>query len=111
MLNNKRSEKVKKEEKMENTPETKKFEISIGGKLVTVETGKYAKSATSSVTVRCEDTMLFIHAIVSKEPRVGIDFFPLLIDYEERMSSIGKIPADIQEPKAKQAKKPFWFQD
>ena len=105
MLNNKRSEKVKKEEKMENTPETKKFEISIGGKLVTVETGKYAKSATSSVTVRCEDTMLFIHAIVSKEPRVGIDFFPLLIDYEERMSSIGKIPGGYTRTEGKASEK------
>ena len=45
---------------MENTPITKKFEIEIGGKNVVVETGKYAKQATSSVTVQCEDTMLFI---------------------------------------------------
>ena len=66
-------------------PETKKFEIEIGGKNVTVETGKYANSTNGSVTVRCGDTMLFVHCVVSKEPRVGIDFFPLLIDYEERI--------------------------
>ncbi len=95
----------KKEEKMENTPTTHKFEIEIGGKLVTVETGKYAKQATSSVTVKCEDTMLFIHAVVSKEPRVGIDFFPLLIDYEERMSSIGKIPGGYTRTEGKASEK------
>ena len=67
---------------MENKPEAKKMQITVGGKTVEIETGKYAQSATSSVTVRCEDTMLFIHSTVSKEPRVGIDLFPLLIDYE-----------------------------
>ena len=72
--------------------ESKKFEIPVGDKVVTIETGKYAKSATSSVTVRCGDTMLFVHCVVSKEPRVGIDFFPLLIDYEEKMSAVGRIP-------------------
>ena len=77
----------------------------IGDKLVTIETGKYAKQATSSVTVRCEDTMLFIHAIVSKEPRVGIDFFPLLIDYEERMSAIGRIPGGYTRTEGRSSEK------
>ena len=45
-------------------PETKKFEIEIGGKTVTVETGKYAQSTNGSVTVRCGDTMLFVHCVV-----------------------------------------------
>ena len=88
-------------------PETKKMVLTVGGKTVEVETGKYAKQATSSVTVKCGGTMLFIHATVSKEPRVGIDFFPLLIDYEERMSAIGKSPADIQEQKVNLQKKQF----
>ena len=85
--------------------ETKKIEIPVGGKVVTIETGKYAKSATSSVTVRCGDTMLFVHAIVSPEPRVGIDFFPLLIDYEERMSSIGRIPGGYNRSEGKASDK------
>jgi polyribonucleotide nucleotidyltransferase len=72
--------------------ESKKTQLEIGGKTVVIETGKYAKSASASVTVRCGDTMLFVHATVAKEPRVGIDFFPLLIDYEERMSAVGRIP-------------------
>ena len=85
--------------------ETKKIEIPVGSKIVTIETGKYAKSATSSVTVRCGDTMLFVHAIVSPEPRVGIDFFPLLIDYEERMSSIGRIPGGYNRSEGKASDK------
>ena len=85
--------------------ETKKIEIPVGDKVVTIETGKYAKSATSSVTVRCGDTMLFVHAIVSPEPRVGIDFFPLLIDYEERMSSIGRIPGGYNRSEGKASDK------
>ena len=85
--------------------EVKRTQFEIGGKPVIVETGKYANSATSSVTVRCGDTMLFVHACVSKEPRVGIDFFPLLIDYEERMSAIGKIPGGYNRSEGKASDK------
>ena len=85
--------------------DSKKTQIEVGGKVVEIETGKYAKSATSSVTVRCGDTMLFVHCCVSKEPRVGIDFFPLLIDYEERMSSIGKIPGGYNRSEGKASDK------
>ena len=86
-------------------PETKKFELEIGGKNVVIETGKYAQSTNGSVTVRCGDTMLFVHCVVSKEPRVGIDFFPLLIDYEERMSSIGRIPGGYNRSEGKASDK------
>ena len=85
--------------------ESKKTQLEVGGKIIEVETGKYANSATSSVTVRCGDTMLFVHCCVSKEPRVGIDFFPLLIDYEERMSSIGRIPGGYNRSEGKASDK------
>ena len=49
--------------------------------------------------------MLFVHCCVSKEPRVGIDFFPLLIDYEERMSSIGRIPGGYNRSEGKASDK------
>ena len=49
--------------------------------------------------------MLFVHCVVSKEPRVGIDFFPLLIDYEERMSSIGRIPGGYNRSEGKASEK------
>lgn len=86
-------------------PETKSFQLEIGGKTVNIETGKYAQSTNGSVTVRCGDTMLFVHCVVSKEPRVGIDFFPLLIDYEERMSSIGRIPGGYNRSEGKASDK------
>lgn len=85
--------------------DSKKTQIEIGGKIVEIETGKYANSAKGSVTVRCGDTMLFVHAVVSKAPRVGIDFFPLLIDYEERMSSIGRIPGGYNRSEGKASDK------
>ena len=97
--------KAAQKEKVIMVPETKRFEIEIGGKTVTVETGKYAQSTNGSVTVRCGDTMLFVHCVVSKEPRVGIDFFPLLIDYEERMSSIGRIPGGYNRSEGKASDK------
>lgn len=81
------------------------MEVTVGEKTVVVETGKYAHQASASVTVRCEDTMLFVHATVSKEPRVGIDFFPLLIDYEERMSSIGRIPGGFTRTEGRSSEK------
>ena len=85
--------------------DVKKIEIPVGNKVVTIETGKYAKSASGSVVVRCGDTMLLVHAVVSPEPRVGIDFFPLLIDYEERMSAVGRIPGGYNRSEGKASDK------
>ena len=85
--------------------DSKKTQFEIGGKTVEVETGKYANSANASVTIKCGDTMLFVHATVSKQPRVGIDFFPLLIDYEERMSSIGRIPGGYNRSEGRSSEK------
>jgi len=86
-------------------PETKSMQLQIGDKTVTVETGKYAQTANGSVTIKCGDTMLFVHCCVSKKPRVGIDFFPLLIDYEERMSSIGRIPGGYNRSEGRSSDK------
>ena len=85
--------------------DVKRIEIPVGDKIVTIETGKYAKSASGSVVVRCGDTMLLVHAVVSPEPRVGIDFFPLLIDYEERMSAVGRIPGGYNRSEGKASDK------
>jgi len=85
------------------TSKTTQFEI--GGKTVEVQTGKYANTANGSITLRCGDTMLFVHATISKAPRVGIDFFPLLIDYEERMSAIGRIPGGYNRSEGRSSEK------
>jgi polyribonucleotide nucleotidyltransferase len=67
------------------------FETTLGGRTLTVETGKLARLAGGSVTVRFGDTMVLGTANRS-EPRPGLDFFPLTVDFEERMYAAGKIP-------------------
>ncbi len=68
-----------------------KVETEIGGQTFSLETGKLAEQADGAVLVRYGDTVLLATA-VSAEPREGIDFFPLTVDYEERMYAAGKIP-------------------
>lgn len=70
----------------------KKSIIDYAGKELIIETGKYAQLANGSCLVRYGDTVVMSTITASKEPKPGIDFFPLSIDYEEKMYSIGKIP-------------------
>ncbi|TCS81439.1 polyribonucleotide nucleotidyltransferase [Pectinatus cerevisiiphilus] len=68
------------------------FETTLGGRKFVVETGKMAKQANGAVLVRYGDTVVIVTATASAEPREGIDFFPLTVDYEEKMYAVGKIP-------------------
>lgn len=68
------------------------FEMQVGGRKFAIETGKMAKQANGAALVRYGDTAVLITATASAEPREGIDFFPLTVDYEERLYSVGKIP-------------------
>lgn len=72
-----------------------RYSLKIGEHEVELETGRVARSANGSVTVRCGDNVLLVTATGSENPRPGIDFFPLLVDYEEKLSSIGKIPGSF----------------
>ncbi len=76
-------------------PESKRYEIEVGGKTITLETGKLAMQAGGALTVRMGDTVVFAAATMSKEAREGIDFFPLRVDYEERMYAGGRIPGSF----------------
>jgi polyribonucleotide nucleotidyltransferase len=76
-------------------PESKQFTAQLDGKTVTFETGKLAHQAGGAVTVRLGDTMMFAAATMSAEMRPGIDFFPLTVDYEERMYAGGRIPGSF----------------
>ncbi|HET6316845.1 MAG TPA: polyribonucleotide nucleotidyltransferase, partial [Chloroflexota bacterium] len=69
-----------------------KQNIDIGGRTLTLETGRVAGLSDGAVTVRYGDTVLLATAVSSIEPREGIDFFPLTVEYEERMYAAGKIP-------------------
>src|SRR5688572_29409491 len=68
-----------------------RVERQIGGKTLSIETGTYAKLADGSVTVQYGDTVVF-GAVVRADPREGIDFFPLQVDYRERRAAAGKYP-------------------
>ncbi|RRR75918.1 MAG: polyribonucleotide nucleotidyltransferase [Candidatus Viridilinea halotolerans] len=77
--------------------EQKVFTVSteIAGRTLTLEAGRFAEQADGAVTVRYGDTMLLVTVVAAKDAREGIDFFPLTIDYEERMYSAGKIPGNF----------------
>ena len=68
------------------------FEIDLGGRKLTIEQGKMAKQANGAVLVRYGDTVVLVTATASSAPREGVDFFPLTVDYEEKMYAAGKIP-------------------
>lgn len=70
----------------------KKFETIFAGKKLVVETGKMAPLANGSCLVRYGETAVLVNVTMSKEPKDGIDFLPLSVDYEERLYAVGKIP-------------------
>src|SRR4030042_4779651 len=67
------------------------FSTKLGGKDLIISTGKLAELASGSVTVRYGDTVVLATAVVAAEPKEDVDFFPLLVDYEERLYAAGKI--------------------
>ncbi len=67
-------------------------QLELGGRTLTIETGRVAQQASGAVTVRMGETMLLVTAVMSTAPREGIDFFPLTCDYEEKLYAAGKIP-------------------
>ncbi len=70
---------------------TFKVEREIGGKMLSIEVGKLAKQAHGAATVRYDDTIL-LGTVVTGTPRAGIDFFPLTVDFREKLSAAGKFP-------------------
>ena len=73
------------------------FEIEIGGRKVTFETGKFCEQSSGSCLVRCGETAVLVNVNMSEQPRPGIDFFPLSVDFEEKMYSVGKIPGGFKK--------------
>ena len=68
------------------------FQTQLAGRELIIESGKMAKQAGGSVLVRYGETAVLVSATASAEPREGIDFFPLTVDFEEKLYSVGKIP-------------------
>ena len=68
------------------------YKMELGGRELIVESGKYAEQTDGTCIVRCGDTAVMVNVTSAKEPREGVDFFPLSIEFEEKMYSVGKIP-------------------
>ncbi|MCL6588351.1 MAG: polyribonucleotide nucleotidyltransferase [Firmicutes bacterium] len=69
-----------------------KWEMALAGRPLIIETGMVAKQANAAVLVRYGDTVVLVTAVMAAKPREGVDFFPLLVDYEEKLYAVGKIP-------------------
>ena len=81
------------------------YETELAGRKLSIETGKMASLANGSVLVRYGDTCVMVNVTASKEPRDGIDFFPLSVDYEEKLYAVGKIPGSFMKREGKPSDK------
>ena len=79
----------------------KTYETELAGRKLVIETGKMAELANGSVLVRYGDTCVLVNVTASKEPREGIDFFPLSVDFEEKLYAVGKIPGSFTKREGK----------
>ncbi len=79
--------------------------MELAGRPLVIETGKMSALANGSVLVKYGDTVVLVNVTASKVPREGIDFFPLSVDYEERLYSVGKIPGSFTKREGKPADK------
>ena len=79
----------------------KTYETELAGRKLVIETGKMAGLANGSVLVRYGDTCVLVNVTASKEPREGIDFFPLSVDFEEKLYAVGKIPGGFLKREGK----------
>ena len=83
----------------------KSYQMELAGRPLVLETGKMAALANASVLVKYGDTCVLVNVTASKAPREGIDFFPLSVDYEERLYSVGRIPGSFNRREGKPADK------
>ena len=83
----------------------KKFETTLAGRPLVVETGKMAGLAGGSCLIRYGETEVLCTATMSAKPREGVDFFPLSVDFEEKLYSVGKIPGSFQRREGKASEK------
>ena len=75
----------------------RQFTMPVGGRDVIIEVGKYAEQTNGACVVRCGDTAVMVSVCMSASPREGMDFFPLQVDYEEKMYAIGRIPGGFKK--------------
>ncbi len=83
----------------------KSYSMDLAGRTLTLETGKMAGLANASVLVKYGETTVLVNVTASKEPKEGIDFFPLSVEYNERQYAVGKIPGSFQKREGKPSEK------
>ena len=83
----------------------KKYETQLAGRTLSIETGKIAELANGNVVVRYGETVVMVNVTAAKEPKEGIDFFPLSVDYEEKLYAVGRIPGGFTKREGKPADK------
>ena len=79
----------------------KSYEMELAGRKLVIETGKLAGLANGSVLVKYGDTVVMVNVTAAKEPKEGVDFFPLSVDYEEKLYAVGKIPGGFTKREGK----------
>lgn len=90
----------------------KSYSMELAGRTLTVDINRVAKQANGAALMHYGDTTVLSTATASKEPREGIDFFPLSVEYEEKMYAVGKIQEDLtRERKSKRACNPYFPRD
>ena len=83
----------------------KVYETELAGRKLTIESGKIAELANGSVVVRYGETVVMVNVTAAKEAAEGVDFFPLSVDYEEKLYAVGKIPGSYTKREGKPADK------
>ena len=82
------------------------YEVEVGGKSLIIETGRLAAQANGSITVAIGETVVLVTVCANTEPRPDIDFFPLTIDFEERLYAVGKIPGSFPRREGRPSRTP-----
>ena len=78
------------------------YETELAGRKLKIETGKIAELANGSVMVHYGDTVVMVNVTAAKEPKEGIDFFPLSVDYEEKLYAVGKFLEVLRKERGNQ---------
>lgn len=85
----------------------KNFSMELAGRTLSVDIGRVCAQANGAALIKYGDTTVLSTATASDKPREGIDFFPLSVEYEEKLYSVGKIPGDLIKGRERHRKMPF----
>ena len=87
----------------------REFKLNLAGKDIIVKTGKYCGQSNGTCQVRCGDTVVMVNVTMSDKPKDGADFFPLCVDFEEKMYSVGKFPGGFKKREGRASDKAILY--